>query len=96
MGTFELTARFRRDFDKLTSEEKHHFKIAVKKFNADLERGRFRKGLRVKSVEGAPGIWEMTWGDDGRATFQYGESKMSGKKHVTWRRIGSHRIFGKP
>ena len=74
------------DNDKLTAEEKRHFKTAVKKFNDDLERGRFRKGLRVKSVEGAPGVWEMTWGDDGRATFQYGKSMMSGKKHRRGRR----------
>jgi hypothetical protein len=40
----------------------------VKKFVADLERGqRFRRGLRVKGVQGSPGLYEMTGAGDGRA-----------------------------
>jgi hypothetical protein len=34
----------------------------------------FRPGLRVKGVRGAAGIFEMTWADDGRATFEYGDA----------------------
>ena len=66
------------------------------KFITDLERGRFRKGFRVKRVEGASGVFELTWGNDGRATFAYGEPIIEGKPHVIWRRVGTHRIFEQP
>lgn len=63
---------------------------------ADLRAGRFRRGLRVKAIQGAPGIFEMTWAPNGRATFQYGEERRPGEPHVIWRRIGTHGIFGRP
>jgi hypothetical protein len=66
------------------------------KFVADLGGGRFRRGLRVKAVQGAPGIFEMTWAGDGRATFQYGDERRPGHPHVIWRRIGTHDIFARP
>jgi hypothetical protein len=46
---------------------------------------------------GQVGIWEITWeGRDARATFEYGTAVIEGKRHVIWRRIGSHEIFGTP
>jgi hypothetical protein len=38
----------------------------------------------------------MTWADDGRATFQFGDSVVEGEPHVIWRRVGTHNIFGQP
>ena len=37
----------------------------------------------------------MTWADDGRATFEYGEA-VEGESHVTWRRVGTHSVFKQP
>lgn len=72
----------------------------MKKFFQDLEtlpRGHFRGSLRVKPMQGADGIFEMTWElEDGRATFQYGEDVVAGDPHVIWRRIGGHAIFANP
>ena len=66
-------------------------------FVEDLRQGRqFRNGLRVKGVKGAPGIFEMTWADDGRATFEYGQPVIPGQPHVIWRRVGTHDIFDAP
>jgi len=51
----------------------------------------------VKDVEGAPGVWEMTWsfaGPDGRATFEWIE--IEGETASRWRRIGGHAILGAP
>lgn len=94
MPTYERLQRFNRDYDALSPEEKRAFKEAVAKFVEDLERGRgFRKGLRVKGVQGAPGIFEMTWADDGRATFSYGRSVRGNEPHVIWHRIGSHDVI---
>jgi hypothetical protein len=93
--TFERTARFDRDLSALSEAQQRRFRVAVAKFVADLRSGRFRKSLRVRGIEGAPGIFEMTWAPDGRATFQYGESRGAGP-HLIWRRVGTHGVFGEP
>jgi hypothetical protein len=95
MPTYERLPRFRNDFDGLSADEQERFREAVKKFVDDLGRGRgFRPSLRVRGVQGAPGIFEMTWAPDGRATFQYGEPIREGEVHVVWRRVGTHNILG--
>jgi hypothetical protein len=51
----------------------------------------------VKSVQGAQGVWEMTWsfaGPDGRATFEW--ITIDGEPAVRWRRVGGHAIFTDP
>jgi len=96
MPTFAQTGRFRRDFAKLTAAQKAAFRAAAAKFVADLQSGSFRPGLRVKWVQGAEGVFEMTWADDGRATFEYGSAVHAGEAHVVWRRIGTHDIFTRP
>lgn len=96
MPTFEASARFLRDYDQLTQAEQEAFQRAVSRLVADLRRGRFRPGLRVKSVRGAPGIFEMTCAPNGRATFQYGAPIHEGEVHVIWRRIGTHDVFAEP
>lgn len=93
MPTYERTARFDRDLAGLTAEERRRFRVAVAKFVADLRTGQFRKSLRVRGIEGTPGVFEMTWAPDGRATFQYGADRGSGA-HVVWRRVGTHDVFG--
>jgi hypothetical protein len=96
MPTFEITERFRHDLTILSKEQKAAFKLAKDKFVADLKAGRFRKGLRIKAVQGASGIFEMTWAPNGRATFSCGPPIHSGEPHIIWRRIGTHDIFGQP
>jgi hypothetical protein len=81
----------------LTPIQQAAFLAAVNEFVLDLRGHKgFRKGLRVKGVKGAAGIYEMTWADDGRATFEYGEPVQEGQAHIVWRRIGSHAIFAEP
>lgn len=97
MPTFDVAHRFWRDYATLTPEEKEAFANAVDRFREDLAVGRgFRKGLRVKGVQGAKGVFEMTWAEDGRATFEYGGEVRSGEPHIVWRRIGGHEIFAAP
>ncbi|MHB8669744.1 MAG: hypothetical protein ACYDAD_04155 [Acidimicrobiales bacterium] len=96
MPTYAWLARFGADFDRLTPAQQAAFLAAVAQFVEDLRtRSQFRKGLRVKGVKGAHGIFEMTWAHDGRATFQYG-AVVQGEPHVVWRRIGTHDIFKQP
>jgi hypothetical protein len=94
--THAETDRFRRDSKDLTRAEREAFRKAVAKFLEDLPSGRFRKGLRIKRVQGTSGIFEMTWAADGRATFQYGEEIIEGEPHVVWRRVGTHAILSAP
>jgi hypothetical protein len=96
LPTYERLPRFDKDVERLTPEERDRFVDAVAKFVEDLRRDRFRAGLRVKRIQGAPGIFEMTWAPDGRATFEYGDESTPGERHVVWRRVGGHEIFGRP
>lgn len=97
MPTFAWLARFGADFGRLTPAQQAAFLAAVIQLVEDLQAGRqFRKGLRVKGVKGAPGVFEITWAPDGRATFQFGEPVREGQAHILWRRIGTHDIFGQP
>lgn len=50
----------------------------------------------MKGVKGAMGVFEMTWVDNGRATFQFGEAILEGEPRVIWRRVGAHEILKKP
>jgi hypothetical protein len=95
--TFAWLARFGADFDRLSPAQQAAFLAAVAQFVEDLRKGgQFRKGLRVKGVQGASGLFEMTWADDGRATFQYGDAVLEGEPHVIWRRVGTHDVFRQP
>lgn len=97
MPTYAWLARFQADFGSLSAEQQGAFLAAVQQFVEDMnaERG-FRKGLRVKAVQGATGMFEMTWAADGRATFHYGAAVIPGQPHVVWRRVGTHAIFKQP
>jgi hypothetical protein len=92
--TFHTLPRFQRDFSKLSERDRRRFeKVVREQFVPDLALGIFRPGLRVKGVQSAPGVFEMTWAPNGRATWQYGDEIQSGERHVVWRRVGTHDIF---
>jgi hypothetical protein len=98
LPTYDLTDRFRKDLELLDAADRARFHRAVQQFIEDLAspaRG-FRRGLRVKGVRGADGVFELTWAPDGRATFQFGVSLQNDEPHIVWRRIGTHDIFGRP
>lgn len=97
MPTYEILAGFWRDWDRLTLAQKRQCLSAVAKLVEDLgaDRG-FRAALRVKGVQGAEGVYEVTWAPDGRATFQYGKPVHEGEPHIVWRRIGTHDVFDRP
>lgn len=96
-------ASFKADHKRLTALEKALFVDAVREINAayarrgDQPMPRWPSALRVKPVEGARGIWEMTWSfsaPDGRATFQIID--IAGEPAIRWRRIGDHKILREP
>ena len=99
MPTFETLPRFERDSKILTAQQQAAFrKVVTEAFVSDLAAPDrpFRSGLRVKVVAAHPGVFEMTWASDGRATFSYGDGRIAGQAHVIWRRVGTHAIFTPP
>ena len=100
---FEVTASFKSDWSRLSELERRLFRDVLPSFNEACDRiatdpaSGFPASLRVRDVENAPGILEITWsfsGPDGRATFEW--VTIDGTRGVRWRRIGGHAIFGKP
>jgi hypothetical protein len=100
---FEVTDSFRTDRKHLSKSEQRLVAQALSNFLAACDRyaadptSVWPASLRVKDVEGAPGVLEMTWsfaGPDGRATFEW--IQIDGELAVRWRRIGNHTIFKKP
>jgi hypothetical protein len=65
-------------------------------FVADLKIGHPRPALRVKRVHTHPGVWEISFGPDDRATYRIGQPRHPGDPHIIWRRIGTHDIFRDP
>ena len=97
MPTYTRTDTFKRDYSRLSAADKARFRAAVLSFVSDVGGGKgFRKSLRVKGVQGAKGVFEMTWAPDGRATFEYGEELASGQTHIVWRRVGTHDVLNRP
>lgn len=105
------TDSFKADYARLSTTEQELFRVAVRRFNEACDRfvadgTPFPAALRVKTVQGAPGVLEMTWsfaGPDGRATWQWGQVDLTDDqgrttRHtaVVWRRIGGHDVFSRP
>lgn len=100
----ETTPAFDADYRKLSAEHRVTFKDVVKtKFipacdaHAADPATRWPRSLRVKPVQGAPGILEITWSfasPDGRATFEL--VTVAGELRCRWRRIGDHDVFKSP
>jgi hypothetical protein len=94
--TYTVTRRFRRDLRRLTPAQRTTFRRAVQRFVEDLGTGSFRPGLRVKRIQGAEGIFEMSWAPDGRATFEHGPEIGAGGPDVIWRRVGTRGVLADP
>jgi hypothetical protein len=54
--TYQARPRFLRDYKNLTREQAAAWESALDLFIACLRRGRFEPGLRVKRVQGYPGV----------------------------------------
>lgn len=97
--TYEYSRSFGREFRKLSRKDQKAFRDAVQVLVEALQvggRSEFPPRLRIKGVQGHPGVFEMTFAPDGRATFSYGEEITSGEAHIVWRRVGTHDIFKRP
>ena len=97
MPTYEWGRIFGREFKALDAELQDAFLRAVAEFVDDIEQGRAPcRSLRVKGVEGHRSVYEISWAQNGRATFAYGAERTPDRRHIVWRRIGGHEIFRRP
>jgi hypothetical protein len=88
MPTFETLPRFETGWRSLTREQQATFrKTVIDVFTQDLMSpdGEFGPELQVRPVPGHPEVFEMSWGENGRAAFSYNAG--SGETHVIWRQI---------
>ena len=100
---FETTPAFDADYRRLKPEHRLAFRQVVRDRFApacaawSANPAAWPASLRVKSVRGAPGVFEMTWSfvsPDGRATFEL--LTIAGEPHCRWRRVGDHDVFRAP
>ena len=100
---FEVTDSFRADRKRLSRQERELVAEALPTFIEACDRravdpaASWPGSLRVKDVEGAPGICEVSFnfsGPDVRATFEW--IRIDGELAVRWRRIGGDGIFKNP
>lgn len=90
MPTFETLPRFEAGWRSLTQEQQATFrKVMLEAFTPDLMTpGRaFRPELSVRAIPGHPGLYEMSWSEEGRAAFSYGSERVPGEPHVIWWQI---------
>ena len=101
---FETTPSFDADYRRLKAEHRTTFRDVVKTkfvpacdaYAADPATT-WPQSLRVKSVQGAPNVLEMTWSfssPDGRATFEFVTENR--ELRCRWRRVGDHDVFKSP
>ncbi len=96
MPTYERSDEFLHDLARLTPEQRKQFEAAVREMIEDMKAGRpFRNSLGVERFHRRRGAYEMRWGIDGRALFEYGASPRQGETHIIWLAVGSHRIYKK-
>ncbi len=101
---YERADSFKRDYRNLPESEQEEFReVVLEHFNPALDQhvedpGQpWPKRLRIKRVQGASGIWEMTWSftdPDGRATWEW--ATIDDQPAIRWRRVGNHSIFSDP
>jgi hypothetical protein len=101
---YETTQAFDADFRRLKPEHRQTFHEVLRaKFIpacqalTDGPNTVWPESLRVKSVQGAPGVLEMTWSfssPDRRATFEL--VSVDDELRCRWRRIGDHDVFKRP
>ena len=90
MPTFETLPSFEAGWRSMTREQQETFrKVVLEALAPDLATsGRsFRPELRVRPVFGHSGLYEMSWGNGGRAAFSYGTERVPGEPHLIWWQI---------
>lgn len=95
--TFDRLAQFKRDYRKLTAEQRRAFRAAAKKMIAPLSStppGEPGRAL-VRDVPGHPGYLELYIDRNTRAVYTFGQAVRRGQPHIIWCRIGGEEALDK-
>jgi hypothetical protein len=88
MPTWAVDDSFWGDYRRLSPEEREAFKTAKMEFSKvlkDWESGgcvglpRFPAKLGITRMVNNPGVFELAWAGDGRATWQFGLQQIPGR-----------------
>jgi hypothetical protein len=88
--TFDRLAQFKRDYRKLTPEQRERFRAAAKKVIAPLSTmppGEPDRPL-VTELERHPGFYELYVDRETRAVYTFGPAVRKGQPHIIWCRVG--------
>lgn len=98
MPTFDRLALFKREYRKLTPEQKDRFKVAVEKLVTALKQKppSLPGDPLIHPLSGHHGVYELRFAPDGRATFTFGSPVRGSEPHIIWRRIGGHEVLERP
>jgi len=93
--TYAATKAARRAYDKLPSAQQGAFDRAVGRLVEGLRQDppSYHPSLRLKRHQASgPGVYELSFGDGGRALLRFGDAVRGGTPHVEWLAIGGHEI----
>lgn len=93
--TYAASKAARRAYDKLPSAQQGAFDRAVDRLVEGLRESppTYHPSLRLKRHQASgPGVYELSFGDGGRALLRFGDELRAGVPHVEWLAIGGHEI----
>ena len=93
--TYEASAAARRGYDRLPRRQQDAFDRALLRLIAGLRDSppSYHRSLRVKRHQSSgPGVYELSFGDGGRALFRRGGEVRPGEPHIEWLAIGDDKI----
>jgi hypothetical protein len=93
--TYEASNAVWRAYRKLPTGQRRAFREARDVLIAGLRESPpgYNPSLRVKRHQSSgPGVYELSFGDGGRALFRRGEEIRPTDPHIEWLAIGDHKI----
>jgi hypothetical protein len=95
--TFDRLAQFKRDYRKLTRDQRRRFRAAAKKVIAPLSTtppGEPTQPL-VRELQEHPGFFEVYIDRNMRAVYTFGPAVRHAQPHIIWCRIGDQEALDK-
>ena len=98
MPTFDRLALFKREYRKLTPEQKARFRVAVAKLVAALQQTppSLPGDPLVHPLAGHRGVYELRFRARRAGDVHVRRAGARRTPHVIWRRIGGHDVLERP
>ncbi|MDQ3647582.1 MAG: hypothetical protein M3433_03170 [Actinomycetota bacterium] len=93
--TFDAPLAVRRAYRRLSRDQRREFIRARDRLIEGLRESppRYHPALRLKRHQASgPGVYELSFGDGGRALLRFGDQVREGMAHVEWLAIGGHEV----